>query len=104
MDIEFAASQFLEYLERYGSPAERNLSMDNMEDFRGPCYKPFYRSTSMFWVGAYFEEVLGGETPNVETAAEIVRLAHPYFVKAIGLHWDSWEHLWKFMRDSRGSD
>lgn len=93
-DIERIACIFMKALNMHGHGSEVDLSLE-ATDF----YKPFYRSTGLFWGrGTYFfEVVLGGETPTMEEAAEIVRLAHPYFVRALEMDWGMWEHHWEGM-------
>ncbi len=93
-EVERLSEVFLKALNYHGHGSERDLSLD-ATDF----YKPFYRGTGLFWGrGTYFFEVeLKRKTPTIEEAAEIVRLAHPYFVRALEMDWGLWEHHWKGM-------
>ena len=80
IDIKNAANKLVEYLNKCGSPNEADISMD-----RDDHYKPLYRTVSLFIapILPYLEEVLEKEVPTIDQAEEIMRLADPYFSKAL---------------------
>lgn len=60
-------------------------------------YKPLYRTITLFLAPTlpYLEEVLGGQKPTKEQAEEIMRLAHPYFSKALEEERETFDRLWE---------
>jgi len=95
-DSQRAADKLVEYLKMCGSSDEADISMDRTE--RGDDhYKPLYRTISLFTAPTlpYLKDVLGGETPSMTQAAEIMRLADPYFIRALEEEWDTFESLWE---------
>lgn len=96
INIQTAADRLVEYLNMCGSADERNISMD-----RDDHYKPFYRTITLFTAPTlpYLEEVLGGEKPTKEQAEEIMRLADPYFSKALEDDPGTFDVLWENLSD-----
>ena len=92
IDSQRAADKLVEYLRMCGSSNEANISMD-----RDDHYKPLYRTITLFIAPTlpYLKDVLDGETPSMTQAAEIMRLADPYFVKALEEDWEEFESLWE---------
>lgn len=94
IDLQKAASKLVEYLNICGSADERNISMD-----RDDHYKPLYRTITLFTAPTlpYLKEVLGGQKPTKEQAEKIMRLADPYFGKALDEWQEEFDLLWENM-------
>jgi hypothetical protein len=97
IDIEKAAEKLVEYLDKHGSADERNISMDRTDH-----YKPLYRTIALFIAPThtYQEDMLEGRPPTQEEAAEIMRRADPYFIKALEEDWETFDSLWESHMDA----
>jgi hypothetical protein len=95
IDIKKAAERLVCYLQLCGSSNESNISMD-----RDDHYKPMYRTIALFIAPThpYIDEVLGGEKPTKEQAAEIMRMAHPYFAYVLDTEPDLFDSMWEWHR------
>ena len=77
-EIEKAASVLVKYLNKVGSPVEKNLTIG------GDTYKPFYRTMSIMWAPSdHLTEFYNGKPPTLAEAKRIACKSHHFFQNAL---------------------